>query len=187
MVNIVTTLGEGSSEPWPIARPIIASFTLLIVSIALAYYTFTPTWPIIIRYLSPDSDSNRPLGNSSPQVSKSAFQRRLSKLVHQIPHLGFCLSIFVLIVYVTIAALTNASVLFAAFIAGGMVSFLWKLQPEEERDNVGDGDERVEEASKMFHDYFRPLTEYILVPFFFVSLWSIPYIFKVFHMVAEAL
>lgn len=96
----------------------------------------------------------------------------MSIIVHQIPHLGFCLSILVLIIYVTIAAFTNASVLFAAFIAGGMVSFLWKLQGRDGEDG-GEDDEGVDEASKMFYGYFRPLTEYILVPFFFVSYFCL--------------
>ncbi|CAG8948999.1 hypothetical protein HYFRA_00002127 [Hymenoscyphus fraxineus] len=176
MVNIVTTLGEGSSKPWPIARPIVASFSLMVISIFLAHFVFTPTWPLIIKYLSQDTNLEAPLGHSSSQAPRSIFQNRVSKLVYQIPHLGFCLSTLVLIIYVTIAAFINASVLFAAFIAGGMVSFLWTLHPDQQRD-IAEAEIHgsLEPASKMFHDYFRPLTEYVLVPFFFASIgFSIP-------------
>lgn len=36
MVKIVTTLGSGSFAAWPIARPIVGSFVLLLVTLVIA-------------------------------------------------------------------------------------------------------------------------------------------------------
>jgi nitrogen fixation-related uncharacterized protein len=70
-----------------------------------------------------------------------------------------------LITYVTIASFIDASVLFAAFIAGGIVSFLWGVQGEQLEDDTSPDDG----SSKMYDEYYKAPMDYILVPFFFVS------------------
>lgn len=50
MVNIVTTLGSGDIGGWPIARPIVASFGLLIVSLAVRRFILTPIWLYLVKH-----------------------------------------------------------------------------------------------------------------------------------------
>lgn len=44
MVNIVTTLGSGDIRAWPIARPVVASFGSLLVSLAIGAFVLKPAW-----------------------------------------------------------------------------------------------------------------------------------------------
>lgn len=154
MVNIVTTLGQGGEGVWPIARPIVASFGLLLVTLVVAPLVLKPLWLVILRlYQEEKRDAS----------SRSPLARILvSALLKAVPHLGFVLSTFVLMVYVTIAAFVDASVLFAAFIAGGIVNYLWAAGLKDSETEGQSG------ASNMYEDYYKPVMEYVLVPFFFV-------------------
>jgi hypothetical protein len=159
MVNIVTTLGSGGTGGWPIARPIAASFGMLLVTLALGPYVLRPVWRWITSYFQ--------VGEVviSNESSKSTLRQKTTRVIHQIPHLGFLFSTIVLIAYVTIASFIDASVLFAAFIAGGVVSFLWGVQREQLEDDTSPDDG----SSKMYDEYYKAPMDYILVPFFFVG------------------
>ena len=158
MVNIVTTLGSGGIGGWPIARPIIASFGLLLVTLPLCAYVLKPVWRWVTSILKEESQS-------IPKTRKSDYRATLSRLISKIQHLSFILSISVLIIFVAIASFIDASVLFAAFIAGGVVSFLWGAQQDQQQN---ESLPRVE-PSKMCENYYKPAMNFILVPFFFVS------------------
>jgi nitrogen fixation-related uncharacterized protein len=159
MVNIVTTLGSGGTGGWPIARPIAASFGMLLVTLALGPYLLRPVWRWITSCFQ--------VGGVviSNESSKSTLRQKTTRVIHQIPHLGFLLSTAVLITYVTIASFIDASILFAAFIAGGVVSFLWGVQREQLEDDTSPDDG----SSKMYDEYYKAPMDYILVPFFFVG------------------
>jgi len=154
MVNIVTTLGDGGAGGWPIARPVAASFGLLLITLAICPYVLKPFWSMLVKYLLPEVELSP---NENP---KSPFRAALGRTVIKTPHLSFSLSIAVLIIFVTIASFTNASVLFAGFIAGGVVKFLWVVHP----DQSGEGG-----PSGMYDKYFKSAMDHVLVPFFFVS------------------
>jgi Kef-type K+ transport system membrane component KefB len=157
MVNIVTTLGNGGMGGWPIARPIVASFGLLLVTLALAPFVLSPVWRWTTSCVEAGCDSST--GNT-----KTSLQQIIKQLTGSIPHLSFILSTAVLIIFVTIASFINASVLFAAFIAGGVVNFLWRRSRNEE------GDESLQDGQMlMYEQYYKSLMDFILVPFFFVS------------------
>ena len=158
MVNIVTTLGSGGTGGWPIARPIAASFGMLLVTLALGPYVLRPVWRWVASHFQIG-------GAVISENSKSTFRQTTTRVIHHIPHLGFILSTAVLIIYVTIASFIDASVLFAAFIAGGVVSFLWGVQREQLEDDTSPDDG----PSKMYEEYYKAPMDYILVPFFFVS------------------
>lgn len=152
MVNIVKTLGEGSATGWGIATPIVASFGMLLVTLIIAPYVLKPIWLLLVTFYR------------SQRVGCSTTKAAL--LLRTIPHLEFILSTFVLITYVTIAGFIHASVLFAAFIAGGIITYLWAAgdpPPEGEHSTW---------SAEMYEGYYRPMAQYILVPFFFVSLSS---------------
>jgi Kef-type K+ transport system membrane component KefB len=157
MVNIVTTLGSGGTGGWPIARPIIASFGLLLVTLAVAPYLLTPVWRWARIY-------RRSASGRGPEETIEPLRHLIKRLISTIPHLGFIFSTAVLIIFVTIASFIDASVLFAAFIAGGVVSFLW--DQEQDRDQSPEHDN----PSTMYEQYYKSIMDFILVPFFFVSI-----------------
>ncbi|KAF7863896.1 hypothetical protein EAF04_006861 [Stromatinia cepivora] len=164
MVNIVTTLGSGGAGGWPIARPIVASFGLLIVSLAVGKSILTPIWLYLVKHSQPEAAPN------ITTSSKSDIKGFSLKPFRSIPHLSFLLLTLVLIAFVTIASFIDASVLFAAFIAGGVVNYLWDVGmhdvEEESRSNT---------AQRMYEEYYKSIMEFILVPFFFASIgFSIP-------------
>jgi Kef-type K+ transport system membrane component KefB len=154
MVNIVTTLGSGSVGGWPIARPIVASFGLFLMTMVLCPYAIKPVWVWTLNFVN--------LGSQLHQDENPTFLATIRRTLHGLPHTIFVLSIVVLVIYVTIASFTGASVLFAAFIAGGVVNYLWETQLQEPTlPNKG--------PVSMYEKYFKPIFDYMLVPFFFVS------------------
>lgn len=156
MVNIVTTLGSGGTGGWPIARPIAASFGILIVTLLITPFILRPGWTAIVS-----SFQTRIVPNVISEVHIGQPTIRIFTFLYTIPHLTFILSTFVLITYVTIADFINGSVLFAAFLAGGVVNSLWIKSDGDETSNDG--------PLKMYHGYYRPVLDFVLVPFFFVS------------------
>jgi Kef-type K+ transport system membrane component KefB len=163
MVNIVTTLGKGGAGGWPIARPIATSFGLLLVTLALCPYVLRPTWRWLLSVL------HRAVQLDAAPNSNPTLRNTTVKTLRNIPHLSFILSALVLIIFVTIASFIDASVLFAAFIAGGVVSFLEALGNEQQQLHSESGNDG---PSEMYEEYYKPAMEYILVPFFFVSFDS---------------
>ncbi len=155
MVNIVTTLGDGGMGGWQIARPIAASFGLLLVTLAVAPYILKPIWNWLCIFLHVEE-------GPVTETSKKCFRTTASQLANRIPHIFFMLSTAVLIIFVTIASYIEASVLFAAFIAGGVVKFLCGVQAEGDSTNTSS-------PSNMYKIYYKSLIEYILAPFFFVG------------------
>ena len=169
MVNIVTTLGDGGMGGWPIARPIAASFGLLLVTLALAPLVLSPLWRWTSAYV-------RPASGPATEDTIGPLERRVKLIIRSIPHLSFILSTAFLVIFVTIAAFIDASVLFAAFIAGGVVSFLWSQTENREETLQHNG------PSIMYEQYFKSIMDFVLVPFFFVSIY-----FSLVHIGALAL
>lgn len=159
MVNIVTTLGKGGIGAWPIARPIAASFGMLLVTLAICPYVLKPPWRWWLSVL------HRGALLDAPANSKPTLRNSTTKLILSIPHMSFILSTLVLIIFVTIASFIDASVLFAAFIAGGVVRFFWAARYEQEQSELTSENF----PSDMYEECYKPAMEYILVPFFFVS------------------
>ncbi|KAK2625453.1 hypothetical protein QTJ16_004765 [Diplocarpon rosae] len=159
MVNIVTTLGSGGTGVWPIARPVVASFGLFIVTLLLGPYVLKPAWRFISAYTADGAEMNARVDESMRATAR--------RVVRTVPHMGFVLSTAVLVAYVTIAAFIDGSVLFAAFLAGGVVNSLWSISSEDFEQHGG--------APEMYELYYQAPMDYILVPFFFASIgFSIP-------------
>lgn len=159
MVNIVTTLGEGGTGGWSIARPIVASFGLLIVTLALCRYVLQPIWCWMLRIFW------RAARLHVAPEAKPTLKNTIAKLICNIPHLNFIMSTLVLIAFITIASFIDASVLFAAFIAGGVLSFLWTMKREQQHSET----ELQDGPAKMYEKYYKSAMDHVLVPFFFVS------------------
>jgi len=160
MVNIVTTLGHGAPGAWPIARPIIASFGLLIVTLFITPFVLKPAWTSALACLPASGLVIEPREANEASTSKRWGIAQAAVVVRRTPHLAFFLSVTILLVFIIIASYIDASVLFAAFLAGGVVNYLWSV-PENETTTSS--------AMVMYDQYYRPLLDCILVPFFFVS------------------
>lgn len=150
MVNIVTMLGSGEFSAWSIARPIVASFGLLLTTLLLTPTLLTPLWIRLVHCLGPVEGEG-----------VHSFRRHISDWVAAIAHLPFLLSLFALICFVTIASYIDASELLAAFLAGGVVRILWDASSNE--------DCPIDGSSVMYTTYYQPTVETLLAPFFFVS------------------
>jgi Kef-type K+ transport system membrane component KefB len=157
MVNIVTSLGGGASGAWPIARPIVASFGLLLVTLCTTSFILQPAWERLSTVAA-----GIDIGNMSnrPATRDALLRSRFLILIRSAPHLSFILSILVLLAFITIASFIDASVLFAAFLAGGVLSHIWSCGSPEATTSGG---------VIIFDQYYRPLMDHLLVPFFFVS------------------
>jgi len=81
--------------------------------------------------------------------------------------LHFILSTLALLAFVTIAAFVDASILFAAFIAGGFVKNIGECIVSREAHHGGE--EPVDRSAEMYEKYYHPVIAYVLAPFFFVS------------------
>lgn len=91
---------------WVVARPIISSFLLLLITIILVRYVYPP----ILRMLSrrPKMDLSR------------------TKWAGQISNLALFMFVVVVSAYVTIAHCVGSSMLMGAFCAGGLMGHCWK-------------------------------------------------------------
>lgn len=158
MVNIVTTLGGGGTGGWKIARPVISSFGLLLVTLGFMTFVLGPVWTWLSVSLGGD-----PRPSTAQTSHKNNLLKSLTNLTHHIPNLNLILSTLVLIALVTIASFIDASVLFAAFIAGGIVNYIWAI-----RNPVESTSDKT--PLKMYNQCYKQLMDFVLIPFFFVGL-----------------
>lgn len=154
MVNIVTTLGSGGAGEWTIARPIVASFGLLLVVLVITTFVMKPLCVLLSRFLRAEVQNE----SGTQTITSKRLQTRVALLLQTSPNTGFIIRIVILVAFVTIASYIDASVLFAAFIAGGLIHYL--------TDSIKNGDANPEIDSK---DHLQPVLDHILLPFFFVS------------------
>lgn len=162
MVKIVSALGSDTFTAWGIARPIVSSFALFLVTLILTPYVVRPVLQRALRWLCQESGPEDVEKSSTQKLNnamKSTF-RRLS-------HLHFILATLALIAFVTIAAYIDASILFAAFIAGGFVQSLSGHIVSQ--DASGHAQELTVKSKEVYDKYYRPVITYVLAPFFFVS------------------
>ncbi|KAM3084583.1 hypothetical protein ACMFMF_001937 [Clarireedia jacksonii] len=153
MVKIVIALGQGQSHGWTIARPAVSSLGLILVAVLLALFVIRPLWVATCSVFAIDR------GNRAPFEESIDAEKSISR------HTGFLLSTLMLIVLVTFAAYVEGSVLLAAFLAGAVVRYSW----QENEDML------VDYPTSMFEDYYKPIMDYVFIPFFFASIgFSIP-------------
>ncbi|KAF8603725.1 hypothetical protein BDV93DRAFT_606700 [Ceratobasidium sp. AG-I] len=152
--SVVSNLGPTNSSSrisgWVVARPIVSSFLLLLVTIVLAKYIYPP----ISRRLS--------------HHTRATFGS--GKWAHQTSNAALFLFVLVISAYVTISHYVGSSMLIGAFCAGSLMSHCWKVShagPEHESDITN------ETMSWSPHHAFRriaPVQNHILSPFFFASI-----------------
>jgi Kef-type K+ transport system membrane component KefB len=158
MVNIVTTLDSGSTGGWGIARPIVSSFGLLLVVLGLIALVLRPLLAWLVA--SPDGGQRALTSRIS---SASSLWKTSTNLLRRIPNCNLLLSTLVLIALVTVASFIDASVLFAAFIAGGVVNYISSAtSPLEATSN--------QSPLQLYQQFYKQLMDFVLIPFFFVSL-----------------
>ncbi|KAK6601865.1 sodium/hydrogen exchanger family protein [Botrytis cinerea] len=73
-------------------------------------------------------------------------------------------------ILVTTAACVEGSILLSAFLAGAVVRYTWQSGSDGENMDMD-----VDQPTMMFEEYYKPIMDHILVPFFFASIgFSIP-------------
>ncbi|QSZ37387.1 hypothetical protein DSL72_009485 [Monilinia vaccinii-corymbosi] len=154
MVKIVTALGRGQSNPWKIARPAVSSLCLIIGTFLLTQILIQPMDKAFRAIFASQKVDQGTFGEDY-DIDKSISR-----------HTGFVLSTLTLIILVTIAASVEGSVLLSAFLAGAVVRYTWPS---------GGSNMEVHRPTIMFEEYYKPIMDHILVPFFFVSLLHLPY------------
>lgn len=152
MVKIITALGQGHSDSWTIARPAISSLSLILATFLLT--------PILLKVLLRSFHSIF----TYPKIGQEIFGEDIDTEKGISRHTGFILSTLILIVLVTIAACVEGSVLLSAFLAGAVVRYTWQSVDGGEDIDLG-----VDRPTMMFEEYYKPIMDHILVPFFFVS------------------
>ncbi|KAF7865462.1 hypothetical protein EAF04_006437 [Stromatinia cepivora] len=157
MVKIVTALGQGQSNPWRIARPAISSLSLILATFLLVPFLIKPIYKTFHSIFANQKEVNRGTFGKSYDTEKGISR-----------HTGFMLSTLVLILLVTIAACVEGSILLSAFLAGAIVRYMWQ-------SGDWDLDMEIDRPTLMFEEYYKPIMDHILVPFFFASIgFSIP-------------
>ncbi|KAI9877487.1 MAG: hypothetical protein M1830_003784 [Pleopsidium flavum] len=168
MVKIVTALGSGDFTAWAIARPIVSSFALLLITLAITPYIIRPLFHSTMKWLYDVSVSEN-VEKGDIEVLSNVLKTMFGNL----PHLHFILATLALIAFVTIAAFVDASVLLGAFIAGGFVKNLGDGIVSREAHHGGE--DPVDKSAEMYGKYYHPVIAYILAPFFFASIgFAIP-------------
>ncbi|KAH7338219.1 Cation/H+ exchanger [Rhizoctonia solani] len=147
--SVVANLGptnDGSHiSGWVVARPIVSSIVMLLVTAALARYISPPFISLII--------------------SRSPANLSSSKWAYQLPNVALLLFILVVSAYVTIAHYIGSSMLIGAFCAGSLMSYAWKIiQARAESDAVAHWSPHVS------FERIAPVQHYVLAPFFFASI-----------------
>ncbi|KAM0150041.1 hypothetical protein ACHAPG_009043 [Botrytis cinerea] len=158
MIKIITALGRGQSDSWTIARPAISSLSLILATFLLALFLIKPLlrgFHSIFTY---------------PRIDRETFGEDVDTEKGVSRHTGFILSTLMLIVLVTTAACVEGSILLSAFLAGAVVRYTWQSGSDEENMDMD-----VDQPTMMFEEYYKPIMDHILVPFFFASIgFSIP-------------
>ncbi|SPO31679.1 uncharacterized protein UTRI_06622_B [Ustilago trichophora] len=198
ITSVITTLGSSSSEsqhgssggggveaikPWTIARPIVSSFLLLVVSWLLTQFALAPlARRVVVPYISRLAHAaqtqfrfdehyaeSRPEGHN--EMLKAFYANRgLQQLV------ATTLLISTVLAYSVISEEIGSSLLIGAFCAGAMIKYLYALWQEEEDKSSALHAETVKVWSP---DYLLSTTtalgvvqDTILMPFFFSSIGS---------------
>lgn len=155
MIKIITALGRGQSDFWTIARPAISSLSLILATFLLALFLIKPLlrgFHSIFTY---------------PRIDRETFGEDVDTEKGVSRHTGFILSTLMLIVLVTTAACVEGSILLSAFLAGAVVRYTWQSGSDGENMDMD-----VDQPTMMFEEYYKPIMDHILVPFFFVSAFT---------------
>jgi Kef-type K+ transport system membrane component KefB len=147
--SVVLNLGSTNSTThisgWVIARPIISSSVMLIVTMVLAKYIC----PLVVKLF--------PI-----QVHARLSQ---SKWAHQLPNVALFSFVIIAAAYVTIAHYVGSSMLIGAFCAGSLMSHHWKILQVHSRSDA------IEHWSPHYSfERIVPVQNRVLSPFFFASI-----------------
>ncbi|CAE6517183.1 unnamed protein product [Rhizoctonia solani] len=145
VANLGPTDAGSQISGWVIARPIVSSAVMLLVTAVLARY-ISPPFISFVHSWSPKDVSH-------------------SKWAHQLPNVTLLLFILVVSAYVTIAHYIGSSMLIGAFCAGSLMSYSWKIiQARVESEAV------VHWSPHTSFERIAPVQHYVLAPFFFASI-----------------
>lgn len=184
ITSVVSTLGSStqpggglsSVPPWTIARPVVSSFLLLVISWLLSRYILAPlarsiVIPALIRYTS----AARTSADTSSSGRVAAEFRRAMVGLHA--NLGLqqmiatTLLVCPVLAYCAISEEIGSSLLIGAFCAGAMMKYLYTLWAG--LTSPRDGQACVWSPEHLFsHTPLGVVQETLLMPFFFSSIGS---------------
>ncbi|TKY84700.1 hypothetical protein EX895_006602 [Sporisorium graminicola] len=172
-----------SIAPWTIARPIVSSFLLILVSWLLTQFALAPLGrrfiiPVLVRAMRVSRAA--PLdGGSSAQPRLRVTQEALKRL-HDKPGLqqliATTLLVSLVLAYCVISEEIGSSNLIGAFCAGAVMKYLYSLYATLGTSGTGPNDHKRHSWSPDFllssKTALGVVQDTILVPFFFSSIGS---------------
>ncbi|KAJ1301187.1 hypothetical protein OPQ81_003598 [Rhizoctonia solani] len=145
VANLGSTNGESHLSAWVIARPIVSSTAILLVTALLAKYIS----PLFISLI----------------FSQSTGGLSRSKWAYQLPNVALLFFVAVVSAYVTIAHYIGTSMLIGAFCAGSLMSHCWKvICAKAESDQV------LHWSPHTSFERIAPVQNHVLAPLFFASI-----------------
>ncbi|KAL5639816.1 hypothetical protein ACGC1H_006404 [Rhizoctonia solani] len=144
--SVVANLGSTNHlSPWVIARPIVSSTAILLVTAVLAKY-ISPFFISLLTFRSFGSWSG-------------------SKWAYQLSNIALLLFIAVIAAYITISHYIGSSMLIGAFCAGSLMSHCWKvIQARAEFDAI------MHWSPHTSFERIEPVQTHVLAPLFFASI-----------------
>ncbi|PWZ00964.1 hypothetical protein BCV70DRAFT_199329 [Testicularia cyperi] len=187
ITGVISTLGStaGSSQgsvsvaPWTIARPIVSSFLLIVVTSLLARFVLRPTatrllFPALVR-VSSSLDRSR---GSSIGENTGIATTLLGKLCHNagtLRYVSIFLLSFTVLAYSVISEEIGSSLLIGCFCAGGIMEYLyshWASYRVRMRGTQPQVSKILDPNHTLSYTTLAVIQETILVPFFFSSIGS---------------
>ena len=159
MSSVIHDLGSISGGAsvnlgWLIGRPILASILMAALTPLLCKYCFAPL-----------------------------FRRYIEHHFARFDHLSnVVLMVLILCAFISIAAFAGTSVLFGAFLAGSVLTYLPSKHPEGpfvvySREHGEQTDEKSPAFVHTFEKYFSDVQKYLMEPLFFASIgFAIPFV-----------
>lgn len=183
ITSVVSTLGSSTQSggglssvpPWTIARPVVSSFLLLVISWLLSRYILAPlsrsvVIPALIRYTAAARTPAEP--SSSGRVA-GGLRRAMAGLHADLglqQMIATTLLVSTVLAYCVISEEIGSSLLIGAFCAGAMMKYLYALWAERTSSR---GEQCVWSPEHLFtHTALGVVQETLLMPFFFSSIGS---------------
>lgn len=162
MIQVVSNLGPGkaSLSPVTIIRPLAVSFGLAITVLVVCRLIVKPITLLL---------------NQLRQANPLGYANKLSRMAHT----AFIIHTLILFGLVTGATFAGTSNLFAAYLAGASISWWDSEVPHLDITSTPTATQASSEVDSChvplknsgldtYHQYYAPVTTYILKPFFFV-------------------
>lgn len=173
-----TTAGAGMSSiaPWTIARPMVSSFLLIVVSCILTRFVLKPVarrWvlPALARFTATSTVAS----TTQRSTLRSRTQQPIAKLKKDdglLQFLSTLLLSFTVLAFSVIADEIGSSLLIGCFCAGGMVKYMYQLWEHQQHSSSDSSARHFDPDYTLSSTTLAVVQNSVLVPFFFSSIGS---------------